>query len=332
MCSGIKLVCKDGSVFLCRTLEFAHQFKYSKYESDDLLGILGDGLVLDGLNKYGLCAMAFYYSEYNEYSNMEVKGNDNLKSLHVVEFLLKNARNIPDVRKLVDKITVLNSVYKPWGIVPPLHWMCADKTGECIVLEVIDGVMKVYDNELNVFTNSPRFPEQVMMLQNFPKFSSKQVKDNPSYGTGFLGLPGDFTSPSRFARLSTFEKNYQRPETVKEGINTAFHILNNFDIVHGYTLEKGGLTENTQYTVVYDLKHFDAWSKTYHDQTIRNLRDNTEFKLIKENFVNGVDTPSNDTNKKLNNKCSKIPIIVLSSLILILIIIIFLGFISCNRS
>jgi penicillin V acylase-like amidase (Ntn superfamily) len=281
MCSGIKILCADGTVLLSRTLEFGHKFKYSKYISKDVIGLLGDdGLVLDGLNRHGLCCMVFYFKGYIEYSDTEIEGNINLSPLNVVQHLIFQCKNISEVRELAPKITVLNTIYPPWGIVPPGHWICADRSGECCVLEAVDGVLKVYDNFLNIFANSPSFPEQIARLEQYPAFTNKQLEGNSMLGSGFLGLPGDFTSPSRFARLHAFEKTYTKPAKSEDGIQTAFHILNNFDIVTGFVMSPDGQASNTQYTVVYDLSNFDAFIKTYEDQTIKNIRDRDEFPTI----------------------------------------------------
>jgi len=205
---------------------------------------------------------------------------------------------------------------------------------------VVNGIMKVYDNKLNIITNEPTFPEQVMMLKHYPNFTTNQIKGNSLFGAGFLGLSGDFTSPSRFTRLHTFEKTYVRPEMSLDGINTAFHILNNFDIVKGYVIDDEGKNQNTQYTVVYDLKNFEGYSKTYNDQTIKNIKDQNEFQLINNEEFEGYSKTNNNkrikeqnefqlikNSKEYEEKCGIVPIIILSIIIMIFIVIIIILFI-----
>jgi penicillin V acylase-like amidase (Ntn superfamily) len=111
-------------------------------------------------------------------------------------------------------------------------------------------------------------------LQAYPDFSQyNSEKKNISEGTGMLGLPGDFTSISRFIRLNVFQQFHDEPKNVLDGISTSFHILNNFDIVKGFVIDKKTKVEEfTQYTIVYDLGHFDGWFKPYGEQRILNLR------------------------------------------------------------
>lgn len=277
MCSGIKILCKDGSVLLARTMEFAKKLAYTTHISDDIIAIKGNDMFIDGLNKHGLCVMTFYFPHYDEYAHY--KDNMlNLDSWQFTEFLLINCASVEDVKKKSKKVNILHNIYKPWGFTPPFHWFVADKHGKCVTIECVKGVVTVYDNEVGVNTNSPTFPEHLMTLQNYPQFSPYNVPGKDySEGTGFLGLPGDFTSISRFVRLNLFNKTHTPPVDSADGVNTAFHILNNFDIIKGYTIDpKTGSKEYTQYTTVYDLSGFEGWVKTYGNQNIRNFTDMPE--------------------------------------------------------
>lgn len=283
MCSGIRIICQDGTVLVSRTLEFGLVMDYKIYISRDIIGVKVGDYFVDGINKYGLAAMAFYFPDYNEYSASPLIDRVNLASYEVANYILKNAKNIEDVKSIAQNITVLNTIYEPQGIVLPLHWFCVDKTGKSVVIECVKGDAKVYDNELGIMTNSPTYPEHLLTLQNYPKFSQENDPQKTySQGTGMIGLPGDFTSISRFVRLNVFQKFHDKPKNKNDGINTSFHILNNFDIVKGYIVDKNNV-EFTQYTIVYNLTDFDGWFKTYEDQQIKNLRTNKNLVMYKSN-------------------------------------------------
>jgi choloylglycine hydrolase len=272
MCSGIRIICRDGKVIVSRTMEFGEVFNYSLYNDKNILGIVVENLFLDGINKDGLSVMTFYFPEFDEYTNDIPEGNLSLMSLEVTGHLLKNAKNINDVEKLIKKITVNKEIYKPMGFVVPVHWFCVDKTGRSIVIESVKGVLTPYENKLGISTNSPTYPTHLLSLETYPEFSPY---NNPtktySEGTGMNGLPGDFSSISRFVRLNTFQQFHDQPINSKEGIGTAFHILNNFDIVKGYVENSNNVKEFTQYTVVYELNDFNGWFKTYENGVVRNL-------------------------------------------------------------
>ena len=53
------------------------------------------------------------------------------------------------------------------GVTPPLHWILADKWGDCIVLEPTNEGLKMYDNPLGVMTNSPEFNWHLQNLRQY---------------------------------------------------------------------------------------------------------------------------------------------------------------------
>jgi choloylglycine hydrolase len=71
-----------------------------------------------------------------------------------------------------------------------------------------------------------------------------------------LGLPGDFTPPSRFIRAVAFVNSMEPVEDAAQAVNAAATMLNNFDIPKGLVRE-GATAEDyhlgyTQHTVVRD--------------------------------------------------------------------------------
>ena len=122
MCSGIRIICKNGTIFVGRTLEFGTIFNYKKVVSDNIIGITADGYFIDGINKDGLYIGAFYFLKHIQYSDSSIQDNNNISSIEMTGFLLNNAKNIQDVKNLCSNITILNKIYPPQGIVLPLHY------------------------------------------------------------------------------------------------------------------------------------------------------------------------------------------------------------------
>jgi choloylglycine hydrolase len=297
MCSGIRIICKDGVIMMARTLEFNYIFDYKLYNDENIIGIIVDSYFLDGLNKNGLCVMSFYFPEFAQYTNEIPEGNLSLMSLDVTGYLLKHAANINDVQKLIKNITVNEQIFPTFGTVIPLHWFVSDKSGKSIVIESVNGVLNSYENKAGILTNSPTYPTHLLSLQAFPEFSRyNNPRKTYSEGTGMNGLPGDFSSISRFVRLSVYQDFHDKPNNGVDGLATAFHILNNFDIVKGYVENKEGNKEFTQYTVVYNLNNFKAWYKSYENVVVRNLvsediillknKNNDIFDILYRNIFN----------------------------------------------
>ena len=93
-----------------------------------------------------------------------------------------------------------------------------------------------------------------------------------SQGSGMVGLPGDFTSPSRFVRAAIFSITATPSENGPQTVLQAFHILNQFDIPVGIARERIDGVTHTDYTMitcVRDPQSLKYYFKTYEDQTIR---------------------------------------------------------------
>ena len=129
------------------------------------------------------------------------------------------------------------------GFVPGVHYILTDARGRgSVVLEYVGGELKIHPNPLGVMSNSPTFDWHMINLSNYVNMTVSNVPKLDVAGTelkglgqgsGMLGIPGDFTPPSRFVRAVAFSKSALPVLTAREGVLQAFHILNQFDIPRG---------------------------------------------------------------------------------------------------
>ena len=106
------------------------------------------------------------------------------------------------------------------------------------------------------------------------------------HGSGMLGLPGDFTAPSRFVRATFFQTTSPVWSTGFETVVQAFHILNNFDIPIGSQHAKADIPKDlpsaTQFTAVTDQKSMKFYYRTAWNSNIRCIDLNSiDFHKIK---------------------------------------------------
>ena len=150
-----------------------------------------------------------------------------------------------------------------------------------MVLEYVGGELKVHDNPFGVMANSPTFEWHMTNLGNYGTpskknmekidFAGKEIK-GLGQGSGMLGLPGDFTPPSRFVRAVAFSKTAQPVEKAKDGVLQAFHILNQFDIPKGAAqdIEHGQeVYDYTLRTSAADLNNLRYYYRTFDTSRIR---------------------------------------------------------------
>ncbi len=304
-CTGIMLKSQDGTFVNGRTLEFGipidtiidiipHHYAFTGTLPDGSAGmsyqakyaVVGGSLdngvdVQDGLNEAGLSVGAFYFPGYANYAAVTAQNkNEAVSPLQFPTWLLTQFATVAEVKAGLQHVAIVPTLFPAWGLVPPLHYVVYDKLGNSIVIEPLNGKLVVYDNPLGVMTNSPTFDWQMTNLRNYINISPinvGQVKVNGvdlaqfSQGSGLHGLPGDFTSPTRFVRAAFFSSMALPSATAPQTVFQVFHILNQFDIPIGSVRDVSSgkmMPEYTMITVVKDPAHLDYYYKTYQNQDI----------------------------------------------------------------
>lgn len=308
-CTGIELIAADGSAIHARTLEFAIDLHSqlmmiprgfarvgttpdgkpglswkAKYAS---VGMNGVGLpwLFDGLNEKGLTVGLFYFPGSAGY--MPYAAGDAPRTLAQWElgsYLLENFATVQEVREGLQRIVVPSVVFSAWGFAPETHYIVRDSSGASIVIEYVGGRLNIHDNPLGVITNSPTFDWHMTNLRNYLNFSLTNappvkigdVTLKPTgQGSGMLGMPGDFTPPSRFVRAVAFSHSVFTPKDGRAAVLEAFHILNNFDIPKGAAREDekdahGNVqADYTLWTSAADMKAKRYYFRTYDNSRIR---------------------------------------------------------------
>lgn len=309
-CTGISLKSGDGAAIRGRTLEFGFPMQSKVLvvpAGKEFSGTLPDGgkgltytgryafvganalglpAILDGLNDQGLSVGLFYFPGYAKYA--DVTDENKSRAIAPQEFgiwALANFGSVDEVREAVKDIVIVPTpapgLGSPQGAVAGAHFFLQDRSGKSIVVEPVDGMLKVHDAPLGVMTNAPTYDWHMTNLANYINLSPKDVEQEKlgsttlsafGSGSGMLGLPGDFTPPSRFVRAAMFSQATTTNETAEDAVLAAFHILNQFDIPKGSVISAAvgePTPEITEWTSVADLKYLRWYFRTHTDQSIR---------------------------------------------------------------
>jgi len=236
----------------------------------------------------------FYFAQdakYQSYSPDDASRT--LASWQLGSYILDNFATVEEVKAALPDIVVAPVVFKAFNIVLPVHYVVTDPSGESIVIEYVNGELTVHDDTIGILTNNPPFDWHMTNLQNYVNLSvvnapPKKLGDvtiQPTgQGSGLLGLPGDFTAPSRFVRAAIFAHGIDPMDTSADAIFQAFHILNNFDIPKGVarsaqrTADGQISADYTQWTSANDLANKRFYFRTYDNSDIRFV-DLTKQKL-----------------------------------------------------
>lgn len=252
--------------------------------------VLQDIFIGEGINEKGLNAGLFYFPHYGSLKRFdEKKKNNSLVDMQLVSWILSNFSSVDEVKEEIKKINIVNIGFEKDGTpLPTAHWRVADSNGKNIVIEIINnGEIKIYDNKVGVFTNSPDYDWQQKNLNNYiglkaGNSSNYEVNGHKIFsfgaGTGAMGMPGDITPPSRFIRAFYYLTSSPVMKTTTSAVEECFHILNNFDIPIGveYSSEhKKYIPENlpsaTQWTAVSNLSEREFFYKTMYNGAIRKI-------------------------------------------------------------
>lgn len=307
-CTGITLTAVDGNVVRARTMEFNVDLKSSviviprsqartgttpdgkpglnwkaKYAS---VGVSPMGLpyLVDGLNEKGLSMGLFYFDQSAQFQPYTADDAPHtLASWELGSYVLDNFATVDEVRKGLSDVTVAPVKFDQFNIVLPVHFVVTDTSGKSIVIEYVKGKLNIHDNKIGVITNNPPFDWHMINLQNYVNLNLQNAPaqklggvniEGLGQGTGLLGMPGDFTSPSRFVRAAIFAHGVTPSPDANHATFQAFHILNNFDIPKGVAREgqkdaDGNINADyTQWTSANDLTARRFYFRTYEDSTI----------------------------------------------------------------
>lgn len=305
-CSDFQVKAKDNTVVNGRSMEFPvdlHSKVIIVPRGEQFVSINDKGIKgISWINKYGFLGIDAYnlkncYVEgFNEkglaYGALMFTGakyqpaeSGNFVTISDLgSWLMGNFATVEEVKEALPKINIASMSLKEMHGESYFHVALHDAKGKNLVIEFIDGQVKVYDNLLGVLTNRPDFDWQINNLRNYINLDAHDKKDKvingikiepTGVGSGMLGLPGDWTPPSRFVRLA-FSVDVALPtKDAAEAVNLAGHLLNIVDIPKGAIKENPALFITlegyAQWVVIKDLTNLVLYYKTYENSTWKKI-------------------------------------------------------------
>jgi len=205
-------------------------------------------LYYEATNEKGLSMAGLNFPENAAYYG-SVVGKDNITPFEFIPWILAQCSCVDEAKVLLDKINLVDIAFNKQLPLSPLHWMISDK--KCsIVVESVNVGLKIYDNPFEVLTNNPPFEFHKTNISNYmglgigctkSQFRENIPVKNYSLGMGALGLPGDYSSSSRFIRALFVKENSISEQNEKSNVNQFFHILNSVAMPKGCVLGRMAL-------------------------------------------------------------------------------------------
>ena len=232
-------------------------------------------LYYDSMNEAGLAAAALNFPHCAVYSDAK-EGHLNVASFELIPLILKSCKSLSEARNMLENINIVPDGISPSLPTTPLHWIFADKDGALVVESVSDGI-KIYDDHFGVLTNSPPFDFHIANLSNFLHLSSASPSNTLcpsteikiySRGLGASGLPGDFSSASRFTRAVFCKSHTVTKASTENDISRFFHIMDTVSQPLGCVMTDEGKPVCTLYTSCADLSSGIYYFTTYKSRRI----------------------------------------------------------------
>lgn len=312
MCTALSIVSKQKEVYFGRTMDFWYpldpelyivpkNYKWHSSISSNIYtnkySFIGIGQPIeelhfaDGMNEKGLGVAALYFPGYAYFHTKIDENKISIASVEMVTYLLSTCANISDVISIAPSLHLVGTKDLITNTIAPLHWIVADKSGNTVTIEHNKTGLHILENPIGVLANSPDFSWHYTNLRNYmnvspnspsPKKWSGVTLTQFGQGGGTFGLPGDFTSPSRFIRIS-FAKSYlELPESREETLLACFHLMKLVSIPKGIITTNNNLLDYTQYTTFMNLNTGDYYFNTYYNEEIKyaNILDNKTDKIL----------------------------------------------------
>lgn len=297
-CTAINVIAKDGGVVAGRTMEWAFDMKWelvanprgtsialtapgslqlpaitlsSKYAFVGVApGVLqGSPAYLEGQNEAGLAISGNFLPGFTEYQTVTPQDKHYVSVINFGGFILGMFDSVKELRTELPKYKVWYDPSEVKGIPTPpwIHYVLTDRSGDSIIVEFVKGQMVIHENVAGVLTNSPTYDWHINNVRNYLSLTATATSAVTVNGTnvtelgqggGLVGLPADYTPPSRFVREAYLKHFAYTPDSSADAIQLAGHLLNNVDIPMGVARSSDGkqvVSDYTQWINLKDLKN-----------------------------------------------------------------------------
>ena len=210
----------------------------------------GFALYADGMNESGVCIAALDFKGNAHYPTLPQGGRRGIAPFEVIPYILGKCGSLADVHKALDEVSIVDVPFGDEVPNSPLHWHIADASGSVVVESTKCG-MQIYENEHGVLANNPPFPFHRDNCTLYLNATNERCGQEGVFCSGVMGhgIPGDYTSPSRFVRAAWLRR-YARCE----GEAGLFSLLGAVAPPRGVVTGEDGGEHFTRYTCVISQK------------------------------------------------------------------------------
>jgi choloylglycine hydrolase len=265
---------------------FAHSFRFlpRQKQSFAMIGMarVEDGIPLyaEAINEKGVAMAGLNFPVNAVYETEKKRGRQNVCVYELTPWLLGRAESLAHAGVLLEELSLLDFPLREDLPNARLHWMVSDASGSLVLESRQDGI-HVFSNPVNVLTNNPPFEHQLSHLSlfsNLAPYDRENCLDRAipnsarGLGTGGFGLPGDYSSSSRFVKSAWLvsESPMEEMEGEEARIAHVFSLLSAVAPPRGSVQNRDGDDHQTVYSVVANAGSGDFYLRRYDSLHIEN--------------------------------------------------------------
>ena len=232
-------------------------------------------LYYEATNEKGLSIAGLNFPQNACYKSFD-ENKDNVTPFELIPYILGKCGSVRQAQALLEGISLVNISFSEELPLSPLHWIVSDKEKSITVEPLAEG-LRVWENPYGVLTNNPTFDYHLMNINNYMslhegcaenRISPEREFDNYSLGMGALGLPGDYSSASRFVKAVFIKEKSPSFESEKENVSHFFHILGAVAMPKGCVMTRDGEYEYTRYSSCCNADKGIYYYTTYDNSNI----------------------------------------------------------------
>lgn len=245
--------------------------------SSSHFAMIGMATIMDGYplyyeatNESGLSAAGLNFPNLAYYGK-PLPNKRNLAAFEFIPWLLSQFQSVAEVKSVLPLLNLVDTPFSKALQPTPLHWMVADRH-ECIVLEPTKDGLICYDNPIGIMTNAPEFSYHMTRLTDYQNLSPLPPVNTFAHGAdltpysgamGAVGLPGDWSSASRFVRAAFVKLNSPALPSEAENVIQFFRILQSVAMPMGSIQIEPGLHDITRYSCCCNTQTGRYYYATY---------------------------------------------------------------------
>ena len=240
------------------------------------MALVKDGfpLYFDAVNEFGIAMAGLKFSGNAGFPKRGMM-YDTVAQFELIPYVLGRCKTLSEAKEALKRVNFSDTPFSKEIPISELHYMVSD-AHRSIIAEPTKSGLYIYDNPFGVLTNNPPFPFHKENVNNYMNLTRRQAKNRLSQnlplkaysgGMGAVGLPGDFSSASRFVKATFVKHCSVRPISEDGSVNQFFHILSSVAMPNG-CVETADGTERTQYSSCCNLDTGTYYYKTYSNNRI----------------------------------------------------------------